>query len=233
MSTFAINRLWSGLTARYHVWHGRRAYRAGRLRAAGRHLDRALARGCSSFGAYLLLGKVAYRERDMQRAMDCFRMARRTDPARFALEGFPKGFIESLATQPAGSVKQRYRIIIEPGSGSTARSDRGPGRNRRPLADGSGRRPTNGGASDEGPREIRDVRDLRRPTGQADSETGSSQPADGSPETTPGSTPGSTTGLGDFSSPAERERTRGRPLLRPGEWADIDWDVEARKLFGE
>ena len=228
MSTFAIHRLWSGLTARYHVWHGRRAYRAGRLRAAGRHLDTALARGCSSFGAYLLLGKVAYRERDMQRAMDCFRMARRTDPARFALEGFPKGFIESLATQPAGRVKQRYRIIIEPGSGSTARGDRGPGRNRRSLSDGSGKSP---GGTSEGPREIRDVRDLRRP----DSETGAS--AESTPGSTPGSNPGSsagsTTGLGDFSSPDERERTRGRPLLRPGEWADIDWDVEARKLFGE
>jgi hypothetical protein len=212
MSTFAIHRLWCGLTARYHVWHGRRAYRAGRLRAAGRHLDRALSRGYSSFGAYLLSGKVAYRERDMQRAMDCFRMARRSDPARYALEGFPKGFIESLATHPSGKLKQRYRIIIEPGLSSPATPSAGYRNGPEPLRPRP-RPEMRGGSAPKPPHEAPSQGLGGIEASQEESGTG--------------------TGLGDFTTPAERERTRSRPLLRPGEWADIDWDLEARKLFGE
>jgi hypothetical protein len=44
---------------------------------------------------------------------------------------------------------------------------------------------------------------------------------------------GPTDALGDFSSRAEQDKARSRPMFRPGEWADIDWDVEARKLFGD
>ncbi len=188
MTTLAMRRLFSGLRARYHAWNGRRAYRAGRLRTAGRHLDLAISHGHQSFGAYLLLGKVAYRERDMQRAMDCFRLARRTDPTRYALEGFPAGFIESLGRHPAHAARQKYRIVIEP---TGAEETRGA-RDRRPL---------------------QDALKAREP-GRAESGR-ASEP------------------LGDFKSRDEQEKARGLPRLRPGEWADIDWDLEARKLFGD
>ena len=38
--------------------------------------------------------------------------------------------------------------------------------------------------------------------------------------------------LGDFRSRDELLEHRDRPALRPGEWADVDWDAEARRLFG-
>ncbi len=37
--------------------------------------------------------------------------------------------------------------------------------------------------------------------------------------------------LGDFSSRDEWLEHRDRPTLRAGEWADVDWDAEARKFF--
>lgn len=37
--------------------------------------------------------------------------------------------------------------------------------------------------------------------------------------------------LGDFSSKDEMLRHRGQPPLDPGEWNEVDWDTEARKLF--
>jgi len=185
MTALAIRRFFSDLRARYHVWHGQRAYQAGRLQAAGRHLSRALSSGHSSFTAYLLLGKVAYRIRDMPRAMDCFRMAERTDPSRYALEGFPKGFIESLGSHVTAAPRQKYHIVIEP---SPIRSS--SKRTQRPLQD-----VMNGGS--------------RR----------------ASPETKHA--------LGDFGSRAEQEEARSRPMFSAGEWADIDWDLEARKLFGD
>ena len=185
MTVLAIRRLFSDLRARYHVWHGQRAYQAGRLRAAGRHLDRALSSGHSSFTACLLLGKVAYRIQDMPRAMDCFRMAKRADPTRYAQEGFPKGFIESLGSHATAVPRQKYHIVIEPSPRPNS-----PGRTQRPLQDvmnGSSRR--------------------------------------AQPETEHA--------LGDFGSRAEQEKARSRPMFSAGEWADIDWDLEARKLFGD
>jgi len=194
MPTFALRRLFLGLAARYHVWHGRRAYRAGRLRAAGRHLSQALAAGHSSFSAYLLMGKVAYRERDMKCAMDCFRMARRADPARYALEGFPKDFIESLARQPVENARQHYRVIIEAAGGS--------GRPSRAIAD------------ERSP--LRPLQARREAISPASSAAGQEPRA-----------------AGKLRDRAEQQRLASQPRLDPGAWADVDWDVEARKLFGE
>lgn len=204
MPTLAIRRLYSGLRARYHVWHGRRAYRAGRLTVAGRHLDLALSSGHTSFGAYLLLGKVAYRIRDMQRAMDCFRLARRTDPTRYALEGFPSGFIESLGNQPSTKAPQKYRIVIEPTPADPSRTP-----DRRPLQDATAAM----GAS---------ARRARAAADQDQLEDAAKDATEPVPDA-----------LGDFKSHAEKDQARSRPMFSPGEWADIDWDVEARKLFGE
>lgn len=171
MTSFAIRKLASGLRARYHFWTGRRAYRAGRIRTAGRHLDEAVNRGHESFDAHLLLGKIAYRERDLRRAAEHFHQARVVDPTRYALEGFPDDFIASLRRQPETAPRLEYRIVIEP---------------RRPRARRAAR---------------------------------AQQPA---PAVT-----------GDFSSHDEAERLRRKPVIRPGEGADIDWDAEARKLFDD
>ena len=38
--------------------------------------------------------------------------------------------------------------------------------------------------------------------------------------------------LGDFRNRDELLEHRDRPALRPGEWEDVDWDAEARRLFG-
>ncbi|MCB9899090.1 MAG: hypothetical protein H6825_13875 [Planctomycetes bacterium] len=114
MTSFALRKFMSGLRARYHFWSGRRAYRAGRIRTAGRHLDEALSRGHASFDAYLLLGKIAYRERDMRRAAELFHQARCADPGRYALEGFPDDFIASLRARPEAAPRLHYRIVIEP-----------------------------------------------------------------------------------------------------------------------
>lgn len=114
MTSIALRRFLSGLRARYHFWSGRRAYRAGRIRTAGRHLDEALSRGHASFDAFLLLGKIAYRERDLRRAAELFHQARCADPGRYALEGFPEDFIASLRRQPEHLPRLQYRIVIEP-----------------------------------------------------------------------------------------------------------------------
>lgn len=114
MTSFALRKFMSGLRARYHFWSGRRAYRAGRIRTAGRHLDEALSRGHASFDAYLLLGKIAYRERDLRRAAELFHQARCSDPGRYALEGFPDDFIASLRQKPEATPRLHYRIVIEP-----------------------------------------------------------------------------------------------------------------------
>lgn len=114
MSSLSIRRLVSGLRSRYHVWSGRRAYRVGKLDEAGRHLDEAVSQGHESFAAFLLLGKIAFRERDHGRAAECFSRARQADPARYALEGYPDDFIAGLRELPAGKAPRlRFRIVIE------------------------------------------------------------------------------------------------------------------------
>ena len=40
-----------------------------------------------------------------------------------------------------------------------------------------------------------------------------------------------TVNLGDFANHDEAAQHRERPPLEPGEWVDVDWDAEARKLF--
>src|SRR5262245_50562946 len=181
MSSYPLRRLFLSLRARYHVWSGRRAYRLGRIRVAGRHFREALASGVESFEAYLLLGKIYFRENDLARAATCFTMARNSDPARFTSEGFPEDFIESLRERTdaaaaarrsgAETARPEYRITIETAA-------RGPQRK---------------------------------------------------PEATP--TPRAK--LGDFASRDEWLRHRDRPTIRPGEGGDIDWDAEAKRLFGE
>jgi hypothetical protein len=46
-------------------------------------------------------------------------------------------------------------------------------------------------------------------------------------------TPATRAKLGDFASRDEWLRHRDRPAIRPGEGGDIDWDAEAKRLFGE
>lgn len=142
MSSLSIRRLVSGLRARYHVWSGQRAYRIGKLDEAGRHLDEAVSRGHESFAAFLLLGKIAFRERDHGRAAECFSRARLADPSRYALEGYPDDFIAALRELPPGKAPRlRFRIIIEAASlqstGSAA--TRAPRRRRSTMGDFSSR----------------------------------------------------------------------------------------------
>ena len=113
MPSMPMRRMLIGLRARYHLWSGRRAYRAGRIRMAAHHLAEALSCGHRSFDAFLLLGKIAYRQRDMGRAAEHFDHARSTDPMRFSLEGFPNGFLASLRRQPESSPRLHYRIVIQ------------------------------------------------------------------------------------------------------------------------
>jgi len=180
MPSSPLRRLFLNLRARYHVWSGRRAYRLGKIRVAGRHFREALASGVESFEAYLLLGKIYFRENDLARAATCFTMARNSDPARFTSEGFPEDFIESLRerTDAAAAARRRgaggrpeYRITIEIAS-----------------------------------------RDRRRRPDPAPAAHGK---------------------LGDFASRDEWLRNRDRPAIRPGEGSDVDWDAEARRLFGD
>jgi tetratricopeptide (TPR) repeat protein len=130
MSAFPLRRAFLTLLGRYHMLSGRRAYRLGRLRLAGRHFREALTCGLESFEAYLLLGKIYFRENDLARAATCFTMARNSDPARFTTEGFPENFIESLrertdaaaaAKRAGASGRPEYRITIETASRKTPR----------------------------------------------------------------------------------------------------------------
>jgi tetratricopeptide (TPR) repeat protein len=173
MSAFPLRRTLLNLRAHYHLWNGRRAYRLGRMRTAGKHFHEAIHYGYESYEAYLLLGKISYRENDMQRAALFFSRARSADPARFLIEGFPDDFIETLASdrRRGGAARPEYRIIIE---------------SSRPRKVGK------------------------------------------SPE----KAPARTARLGDFASRDEMLRHRERPALKPGEGSDVDWDDEARKLFG-
>lgn len=181
MSSYPLRRLFLSLRARYHVWSGRRAYRLGRIRVAGRHFREALASGVESFEAYLLLGKIYFRENDLARAATCFTMARNSDPARFTSEGFPEDFIESLR--------------------------------ERTDAAAAARRTSN---------------DAGRPEYRITIET-----ATRGPKRKPETTPAPRAKLGDFASRDEWLRHRDRPTIRPGEGGDIDWDAEAKRLFGE
>ncbi len=178
MTAFPLRRSLLNLRARYHVWSGRRAYRLGRMRTAGKHFQEALQYGYETYEACLLLGKISYRENEMQRAALFFTRARSADPARFLIEGFPDDFIETLLSdrKRATTARPEYRIIIE----STRPRKAAKGPNKGPL--------------------------------------------------TPPARPAR---LGDFASRDEMLRHRERPALRPGEGTDIDWDDEARKLFGE
>jgi len=134
MTSLSIRRLVSGLRARYHVWSGRRAYRVGKLDEAGRHLDEAVSQGHESFAAFLLLGKIAFRERDHGRAAECFSRARLADPARYALEGYPDDFIAGLRDLPPGKApKLRFRIVIEAASLSSAVKTAPQAAERRPT----------------------------------------------------------------------------------------------------
>lgn len=134
MTSLSIRRLVSGLRARYHVWSGRRAYRVGKLDEAGRHLDEAVSQGHESFAAFLLLGKIAFRERDHGRAAECFTRARLADPARYALEGYPDDFIAGLRDLPAGKAPRlRFRIVIEATSLSAAAKATPQAAQRRPA----------------------------------------------------------------------------------------------------
>jgi tetratricopeptide (TPR) repeat protein len=140
MSAFPLRRAILNLRARYHLWSGRRAYRLGRLRAAGRHFREALTCGLESFEAYLLLGKICYRENDLARAATFFARARNADPTRYLLEGFPDDFIETLRERQHAAITDRpeYRVVIEsarkPGkpAAPTVRVPRGAGRERPP-----------------------------------------------------------------------------------------------------
>jgi tetratricopeptide (TPR) repeat protein len=172
MSAFPLRRVLLNLRARYHLWSGRRAYRLGRIRTAGRHFREAINSGHESFEAYLLLGKIYFRENDMVRAATFFARARSADPARFLLEGFPDDFIESLRERQQGFERPEYRILIE----STRRARK--------------------------PRVVE-----KAPSGRR--------------------------GYGDFASRDEWLRHRDRPKLHAGEGTDVDWDEEARRLFGE
>ncbi len=113
MSAFPLRRLLLTLRARYHVWSGRRAYRLGNIRRAGRHFREALASGSDCFEACLLLGKIVYREGDFARAAALFARARSADAARFSLEGFPDDFIEALRERQRTGGRPQFRIVIE------------------------------------------------------------------------------------------------------------------------
>lgn len=182
MSAPSLRRLITGLRGRYHLWSGLRAYRRGRVRAAGRHLDEALSCGHESFTAFLLLGKIAWRQRDLGRAAECFHRARDTDPARFQLEGFPEDFLTTLRSQPHRLPPLRVRISIETAPGPAARK---------------AERITSSPAGQGAPRD------------------------------------GATAQPSPFSSAEEAARLRDRPTLQPGEGRGVDWDAEARKLFGD
>lgn len=88
---------------------------------AHRHLGSVVACGHGGFATFLLLGKIAYRERDLHRAADFFHRAFSADPSRFAMEGFPSNFIENLRKQPELTTHTSYRVIIE-AAGAEARS---------------------------------------------------------------------------------------------------------------
>ena len=113
MAALSLRRLMIGVRARYHLWSGLRAYRSGQIRSAGRHLDEALSCGHESFTAFLLLGKIAYRQRDVGRAVECFHRAREADPERFTVQGFPDDFLTTLSHQPQKLPRLRVRISIE------------------------------------------------------------------------------------------------------------------------
>ena len=113
MTTVPLRRFLFGLRSRYHLWNGRRAYRLGRIQAAGRHFQEAIANGHESFEAFLLLGKILYRESNFQRAAIFFERAQTTDQARFMMEGFPDDFISSLKEREQEAGRPQYRITVE------------------------------------------------------------------------------------------------------------------------
>lgn len=120
--SLSLRRLATGLRGRYHLWNGIRAYRSGAIRTAGRHLDEALSCGHESYTAFLTRGKIAYRQREVTRAVECFLRARDRDPTRFRVEGFPDDFLNTLRDQPDRVPPLRVRITIE--SGETPRRRR-------------------------------------------------------------------------------------------------------------
>ena len=127
MSTLPIRRVLLGFRARYHLWSGRRAYSSGRMKSASRHFLEAIAFGHESFEAYLLLGKIHYRQSNFPRAAIFFERAQTTDPARYLLEGFPDDFITSLRDRHQTSGRPEYRIVIEAvGHGRAGRRKRTP-----------------------------------------------------------------------------------------------------------
>lgn len=133
MTIVPLRRLLFGIRSRYHLWNGRRAYRLGRIHAAGRHFQEAIAHGHESFEAYLLLGKILYRESNFQRAAIFFERAQSADQARFMMEGFPDDFIASLKERQQEAGRPQYRIAVE--SLHTPRRRRRPSR-RRAMAPG-------------------------------------------------------------------------------------------------
>lgn len=133
MTIVPLRRLLFGIRSRYHLWNGRRAYRLGRIQAAGRHFQEAIAHGHESFEAYLLLGKILYRESNYQRAAIFFERAQASDQARFMMEGFPDDFIASLKERQQEAGRPQYRIAVESLQSSSRRRAR---RTAQPAAHG-------------------------------------------------------------------------------------------------
>ena len=122
----SLRRMFLSARARYHLWSGHRAYRSGRMRRAGQHFREALAAGAESFEAWLLLGKIYYRQNDMSRAADAFGRARTADPSRFHLEGYPEDFVDQLAARGRTSARPEYRIVIQTGAAAAETPARKP-----------------------------------------------------------------------------------------------------------
>lgn len=126
MSAPAIRRLIVSLRTRYHLWSGHRAYKSGRMRLAGRHFREAVKAGAHTFEAWLILGKIYYRQNDLARAADAFDRAAKTDPIRFELEGYPDNFVPRLAARSRTAPRPEYRVVIESGEGEDPRRARHP-----------------------------------------------------------------------------------------------------------
>ena len=101
------------LRSRYHLWSGHRAYKSGRMRLAGQHFREAVKAGSESFEAWLILGKIYYRQNDLARAADAFDRAAKADPIRFELEGYPDNFVPRLAARSRTAPRPEYRVVIE------------------------------------------------------------------------------------------------------------------------
>ncbi len=119
MFTPSLRRFFLSVRARYHFWGGQRAYRLGRLKKAARHFQEAISYGYESFEAYLLLGKILYREGNYPRAAIFFERAQLTEPGRYLLEGYPDDFVTTLRARKERAGRPVYRIVVETEEGGT------------------------------------------------------------------------------------------------------------------